>query len=244
IGAWYCAGVPLETIEKWMLDGTISRAFMPIPIWLKVFLNVLNSAVFAWHNHPYPGIFSGKKIASLVNRAVSPSLCKIENLPVRFAAIATNLINGQSEQISTGNLGQAVQASCSWPPLYRPVIVGKATYADGGIQSNLPAAWARDSGAEVVIVIDVDEDLRNVEPHTLKSLTGLASRVSTIVVSTMDQYHTTNNDIVIKPDVTGILLLAKDTDSLKRAIAAGEHAATEALPKIKRQLSTMDNTTY
>lgn len=244
IGGWYCAGISLEAMEKWTLDGTVAHAFMPMPIWLKIFLNSLRSAGLLWHNPPYPGIFSGRQIANLVNKAVKPDQQKIENLPIAFAAVATNLINGHPEAIAVGNLGKAVQASCSWTPLYKPVVMGTAAYADGGIQANLPAAWARNSGAQVVIVIDVDEELRAVEPRTLRSLTGLASRISTLVVTTLDQYHTKANDIVIKPDVTGIPLLAKDTNSLTKAIAAGEKAAIEALPEIKKRLATIDTTTY
>ena len=54
-----------------------------------------------------------------------------------------------------GNTGIAVRASASVPKYFWPVIINGRTYVDGGVASRVPAALAREMGADVVIAVDI-----------------------------------------------------------------------------------------
>ncbi|MFW1825308.1 patatin-like phospholipase family protein, partial [Acinetobacter baumannii] len=70
----------------------------------------------------------------------------IEKFPIRFAAVATRLDNGQKADFIKGNAGQAVRASCSIPNVFVPATIGKQKYVDVGLVSPIPVKTARDMG--------------------------------------------------------------------------------------------------
>lgn len=241
LGGMYSAGVPIEKIEELVLDGSFKRAFFPMPIFVKTTINMLKAPISLWKDNNFPGVYSGDSIAAMVNKNVPRDRRIIENLPIRFFAVATDVISGKPKEISDGDLGRAIQASCTFAPLYKPIYLGDRLYVDGGLTANLPVEWARQEGAQIIIVVNVDEELCESEARSIKSLKGFLSRMSTIIVTTMDdaQFKAQNGEVVVKPDVTGIMLLAKDKKSIRKALDAGEQAAIKCLPQIKEQISSV-----
>ncbi len=61
-----------------------------------------------------------------------------EELMLPLVVCATDLNHGKSEYISSGELITAVIASSSIPVLFKPVIINKTYYVDGGVLDNLP----------------------------------------------------------------------------------------------------------
>lgn len=61
-----------------------------------------------------------------------------EELKLPLIVCATDLNHGKSEYISNGELITAVIASSSIPVLFKPVIINKLYYVDGGVLDNLP----------------------------------------------------------------------------------------------------------
>jgi NTE family protein len=61
-----------------------------------------------------------------------------DELKVPLIVCATDLNNGKSVYISKGELITAVIASSSIPVLFKPVIINKIYYVDGGVLDNLP----------------------------------------------------------------------------------------------------------
>ncbi len=61
-----------------------------------------------------------------------------EELKIPLVVCATDLNNGKSVYISKGELITAVIASSSIPVLFKPVIINKIYYVDGGVLDNLP----------------------------------------------------------------------------------------------------------
>ena len=50
----------------------------------------------------------------------------------------TNLDTGEPEYINSGDLVKYVIASCSLIPFFKPIVINKINYADGGYTDNLP----------------------------------------------------------------------------------------------------------
>ncbi|MBX9667866.1 MAG: patatin-like phospholipase family protein [Candidatus Obscuribacterales bacterium] len=115
--------------------------------------------------------------------------------------------------MTKGNLGRIVRASCSIPPLLRPVELDGMVLADCGIRANLPTYAARDLGADVVIAVNVDELLKEVDKDEFKNVTGLANRVASVILAARDELHSKEAVLVLHPDMSGISIVSvEDAD--------------------------------
>lgn len=80
---------------------------------------------------------------------------KIESMAVKYAAVAADLVSGESIVMKRGDILKAVRASVSIPGLFSPVKRGERLLVDGGIVDPLPVAAARAMGADVVIAVSI-----------------------------------------------------------------------------------------
>ncbi len=80
---------------------------------------------------------------------------RIEQFPIGFAAVATDLQRGCLEVFNRGGAAAAVQASSALPGVFEPPRIGGRPYADGGLASPVPMRVARALGAQRVIAVDV-----------------------------------------------------------------------------------------
>jgi NTE family protein len=102
---------------------------------------------------PTSGLIEGKKIEQFLRDHLGTM--KIEDLPVRFACVATNFYTGQEVIISRGDLVTAVRASISIPGVFKPVAVDGMLLVDGGVVNPVPVQVVRDLGAEFIIAVDI-----------------------------------------------------------------------------------------
>jgi NTE family protein len=63
---------------------------------------------------------------------------KFEDLKIPLVVTATDLNNGKAVYFSKGDLITPIIASSSIPVLFKPVIINKIYYVDGGVLDNLP----------------------------------------------------------------------------------------------------------
>ncbi|KUJ83116.1 hypothetical protein AVO43_11305 [Microbulbifer sp. ZGT114] len=82
----------------------------------------------------------------------------IEDLPLPFTAVATDLYSDQEVWLQQGNLSDAVSASCSIPGLLSPKLVAGRWLVDGAVVNPVPVDVCRAMGATCVIAVDVTED--------------------------------------------------------------------------------------
>jgi NTE family protein len=79
----------------------------------------------------------------------------IEDLPVPFSAVATDMETGAEVVFSKGPLVEAIMASISIPAVFRPVREGERLLADGGLANPLPVSVLRRQGADTVLAVNV-----------------------------------------------------------------------------------------
>jgi len=96
------------------------------------------------------GCIKGEALQDFINKNVKYR--PIEKLDKHFAAVATNLSNGEMIVFQTGNTGMAVRASSSVPVFFQPVTINAQDYVDGGLVTPVPVSVARTLGADFVIV--------------------------------------------------------------------------------------------
>jgi NTE family protein len=80
---------------------------------------------------------------------------KIEDLPPRFAAIATDLSTGQEVWLRRGNVIDAVRASSAIPGIVKPVSVNGRWLVDGCLVNPIPVSVCRALGARIVVGVNL-----------------------------------------------------------------------------------------
>ncbi len=178
---------------------------------------------------PDRGILKGEALQQFVNDAVANK--PIEALKKPFAAVATNLGNGESMLFRSGNTGLAVRASATVPGVFRPVSINGREYVDGGLSSLVPVRSARQLGAELVIAVDISA--RPAGQPTAGTL-DILLQTFTIMGQNLARFEIKEADIVIRPQVAGIR--AADFQARHESILEGERAAQAALPALREAL--------
>ncbi len=80
----------------------------------------------------------------------------IEELPVRFAAVATDLGTGEEVWLTEGSLMDAVRASSAIPVVLNAIQRGSRWLIDGAVSNPTPVSLARNMGADIVIAVDLN----------------------------------------------------------------------------------------
>jgi NTE family protein len=86
-------------------------------------------------------------------RAVSD----FDQLPIPYRAVATDMVSGTMVVLDHGDLATAMRASMAIPGAFAPVVWGDYILADGGQVRNIPVDVARQTCADVVIVVNLVE---------------------------------------------------------------------------------------
>lgn len=115
--------------------------------WRQVFSMMLEFSV------PRTGLIDGARIVDFVREQVLPT--DIEQLPMPFAAVATDIQSGEEVVLKTGSVTDAVRASIAIPGLFTPLVTDKHVLVDGGLVNPLPINVARDLGADFIIGVDI-----------------------------------------------------------------------------------------
>lgn len=173
------------------------------------------------------GLIRGERLHRFVDDRVKHHL--IEDFPIRFAAVATDLASGEPTIFNAGDAGLAVRASSAVPGIMAPVGINGRLYADGQISSPAPVEIARRLGARKVIVVDVIYPPEHAAPRTAL---GVVFQAFTIAVDRLKRLELARADAVIAPD------LGRTTGQLSfgdraRIMARGEEAALAAIGTIR-----------
>jgi NTE family protein len=103
------------------------------------------------------GLIWGRKLAERLDVALGNLI--IDDLPLRFAAIATEIGTGHEIWLTRGRLADAVRASYALPGIFSPVHIGGRWLVDGTLVNPVPVAAARALGARLVIAVNLNADL-------------------------------------------------------------------------------------
>lgn len=234
VGGLYCAGVPLKQIEQMIYNRKLMHSYLTVPIPVRVAVVPVFFLPHMVGYHPYDGLYRGRKFAKFLRNAVPADCRRIENMKTPFCAVAANLLDGKGYGITSGDFGTAVQASSALPFLRRPVAFEDKLLVDGGVVENLPSERVRRMGADVVIAVDVDDDLKILSPKDFRKIGSSIARAVNMHLSAIDEPQKDRADVVIHPDVTDISLLSLDMKDVERAIQSGTDTTRKAIPLIKR----------
>ena len=174
------------------------------------------------------GLMQNTKLQSLIDRALGNR--RLEQLPVPFGAIATDMTNGARVIIRNGPAGAAISASCAIPVMFVPVTIDGRELVDGGLTEPVPVIALREMGADIVIGVDVA--FRPGE-EPFQGLTGAAFQTIHIMANALINEQLPRADIAIRMNVHALVGQGNSHEAL---MAAGQAAALNIWPKLAAKL--------
>ncbi|MGK2882090.1 MAG: patatin-like phospholipase family protein [Mycobacterium sp.] len=113
------------------------------------------------------GVLRAEKIHDAVRDILGEAL--IEDLPIPFTAVSTDLISGKSVWLQRGPVDAAIRASIAIPGVIAPYVLDGRLLADGGILDPLPIAPITAVNADITIVVSLSGDDPDAYASTLPS---------------------------------------------------------------------------
>lgn len=179
-----------------------------------------------------PGFIPAEAIADFFDKYIGGK--SFNELPLPFAAVATDVLTGEKVVISEGQVARAIAASASFPGFFAPLEINGRVLVDGGISSNVPVDVAREMGAEYVIASDV---VPSKYIHSLPSdpWTSLGHSLD-MMLKRMSREECQRADVVIELQMEDEDIWHLDLHKAEKLIQAGEIAAHRAIHQIKKAL--------
>ena len=158
----------------------------------------------------------------------------IEELPVKFACNAVDLISGREIIFENGKLYKALRATMSLPILFEPTKIDNMLLLDGGVLNNAPVGIARNLDAQKVVLVDVHKDIKEVPTEEIKNTFQLLHRMVETMVAYTTEDKINRADLVIRIDLE---MDALDYSDYIRIVETGENIGNENIDKIKKLIS-------
>jgi NTE family protein len=103
------------------------------------------------------GLLTGDRLKKQLEERFKGAV--IEELPVRFAAVATEIRTGHEIWLTRGPITESMRASYALPGIFVPVQVGGRWLIDGALTNPVPVSVARALGAEMIIAVNLHTDV-------------------------------------------------------------------------------------
>ncbi len=163
----------------------------------------------------------------------------ISDLPIPFAAWATDEETNEGVLLDHGNVARALTASSAMPPFFRAVEIDGKKLADGAFTNAIPADVARDLGADFVIGCDLSAYLLpDEEKSRLSRLIGSALNafVSLRYREDSKERGYQASDIMLRPNLLGFTATDIGREDTARMYELGYEEAVSRMPEIRKAL--------
>lgn len=187
-----------------------------------------------------PGAIRADRILARVSELLGGTL--IEDLPVPFTAVATDLLARKEVWFQRGPVDAAIRASIALPSVITPVVLNGRLLVDGGLMNPIPIAPMAASGADLTVAVSLAG-----EPERGRSPIP-DSAAARPVEEWLDRFRRTAASVLDRELVRRVTNrvsrrsgAAEDTDELAdEAAEAAAEAVFGALPPGLRTLDVME----
>uniref|UniRef100_UPI0035AED75B patatin-like phospholipase family protein n=1 Tax=Flavobacterium sp. TaxID=239 RepID=UPI0035AED75B len=137
-------------------------------------------------------------------------------LPTPFVCVATNIETGEEVILHEGYLPQALMASSAFPSLFSPVELNGKILIDGGVTNNYPVEEVRKMGADIIIGVDVQDNLK--DRKSLNDATRILVQITNLDMINKMKEKIKLTDIYIKPDISnfGVVSFSEGNNIIKK----------------------------
>jgi NTE family protein len=176
------------------------------------------------------GLASNQRMGELIRKWFRA--LRFEQMRIPLAVVATDLGTGEAHVFRSGEVVDAIRASCAYPGMFQPVMIGNHCLADGGLVAPVPTQAAYAMGASCVVAVNVG--FNNWNGTAPKNVFQVVARAINAAQKHHDRLWERFADLLIEPDVHSI-----EWDFFDRAdeiIRAGEVAGRRAVPRLRELL--------
>ncbi|MEG1562425.1 MAG: patatin-like phospholipase family protein [Bacteroides sp.] len=190
------------------------------------------------------GVIKGQNLSNLFSELTVGYHDSIDfnKLPIPFACISENVVNGDPVIFRSGVLSTAMRASMAIPFVFTPVRIDSMVLVDGGMKNNFPTNIAKEMGADIIIGVDVQEELKGA--GQLKTVPEIIGQIINLTCQSNYQQNIALADTYIKVNVKGYTAASFAPASLDSLMKRGEEAARqhwEALQQLKKTIGIPRN---
>lgn len=136
IGGMYCAGF-LPEYREWLVKQTKSDIYGLFDITFSM-----------------QGFVKGERIFGVLEQITGKQ--QIENLPIPFTAVATDMLSRKEVHFSTGDLYKALRASTGIPGVFKPVAENNNLFVDGGVLNPLPVNLVKRRDDAIIVAVNLN----------------------------------------------------------------------------------------
>ncbi len=240
VKALRAAGIPLDLVGGTSMGGILGAAVAGH--WSVAELTdrfrhyFVESNPLSDYTLPFVSLVSGRKVSRMLFEAFGE--LSIEDLPLSFFCVSSNLTTGYPYVHRHGELWRALRASVSVPGVLPPVVHAGQVLVDGGAMNNLPVDIMLERGGGPVIGCDSGADrafttsggdldvpqpwqfLRWIRARRqLPSIFQILWRTGMVGSTTLTAAQRGRTDLLLRPPLADIDML--DWQAFERAIQAG-----------------------
>ncbi len=204
---------------------------------------------------PFIAMTSGKKVDERLERHFGDVM--IEDLPIPFFCVSSNLTTGVLKVHKTGPLRHALRASISLPGVMPPVVENNEVLVDGAVMRSFPATMMRNTHLGTVIGVDVTR-ARGLDPKTLvvpknpaawlargewrrgPPIISVMMRSATITTTADLAQSRAATDLLIIPEPAGVEI--RDWKAYDQAVENGYQTTVDTLAQLDSSVATLRKT--
>ena len=204
---------------------------------------------------PFLAMTSGHKVDKRLEKHFEDIM--IEDMPVPYFCLSSNLTTGALKVHKTGLLRSALRASISLPGVLPPVIEDGEVLVDGAVMRSFPATMMRNTHLGTVIGVDVTR-ARGLDPKALSVPKNLSAwfasgdwRRGPPIVSVMMRSATitTTADLALSRAATDLLIIPepegveiRDWKAYDKAVESGYQTTVATLSQLDSPVTTLRKT--
>lgn len=173
------------------------------------------------------GLFSGDRIMHKLKEMLGD--IDIEELPVTFTAVATDIETGREVWLSKGSLFEAIRASIAIPTVFTPVRLDGRLLVDGGLLNPVPIAPTLRDSTDMTVAVSLsgrsDEQLGQVdkeaEPET-ENQSPYRQTISRFIDGLQEKLGMDND---APPEIDVFDIISRSIEAMQNSIARFRIAA-------------------
>jgi NTE family protein len=248
VGGLYSAGYSPEEIERIALSVNWRELLSPNPLRESLLATQKGMAEksivrirFSNWRPVIPGaVTSGQNLSQFLERLAARggirSSISFDYLDPPIRIVCTDLSTGEKIVLSSGNLGEALRATLAAPVAFTPVDIGGRLLVDGGLVDPLPVSILKNIKDLPLVAVNTTSAL--IPASGKENLLEMADQTTTIMSMRKINESIDMAVLVISPDLKAVT--ATDFSDVAFIISAGEEAAIDALPEIRKLLDELE----
>lgn len=149
------------------------------------------------------GFIRGEKIFEKMQKLKMIPSINIEDLPIKYVAIAADIINNREIVFHEGGLHQAIRASISIPNVFTPIRYDGGVLVDGGVLNPIPINRVSRVDDDLLIAVDLNSLVSYQKPHfpnkKVEDQVVHSAQVARLIKKWDELFSSHHNETIEKP---------------------------------------------